>query len=337
MAGKVLFPDEAGEVKYRGVTWGYIGDHESFEELGYPHHANNQFCAECGCEQTTRDNPDNPMAWNYFGRGCAWPGTRGAAVRWRNPLMDIIGFCQAMMLHDVLHNLDQGVTLHVIGNILFYYSYYKPGAPADNFQALAQRLQELYVEDGVSDRINMFKLSALASVTCPFAEYPLLHHAKAAETRHLAPVLLKLVEEKMAGGGATLEEQHQRLCLDMLCRIYSVICNGGVILSDAEARQLQDCVWVLNAEYSWLARNAFEHRRLMWSQVPKFHFLYHLGVQSRWLNPLMSWTYSAESFVGKISRIGLACSRGTASTKVGSSVLEKWLVAYFMLLTRLNV
>ena len=258
-------------------------------------------------------------------------------MRWRNPLMDIIGFCTAMMLHDVLHNLDQGVALHVIGNILFYYSYYKPGAPADNFQALAQRLQEIYVEDRVRERISMFKLSALNNVNSPMADYPKLHHAKAAETRHLAPVLLKLVEELIASsGGASLEEQHQRLCLDMLCRIYSIICNGGVILSDREADQLQEAIWVFNAEYSWLARNAFEHRRLMWSQVPKHHFLYHLGVQSRWLNALMAWTYSAESFVGKISKIGLACSRGTAATKVGSSVLEKWLVAYYMLLTRLN-
>ena len=41
--------------------------------------------------------------------------------------------------------------------------------------------------------------------------------------------------------------------------------------------------------------------------VPKFHYLWHIGAQSEFINPRICWTYSNEDWVGRLAVIGESC------------------------------
>ena len=71
--------------------------------------------------------------------------------------------------------------------------------------------------------------------------------------------------------------------------------------------------------YTWLSNLALREGRTVFSVVPKFHYMCHLCQQARIINPRWTWCYGGEDFVGRISRLGHACLRGTASFKVGAA------------------
>ncbi len=67
---------------------------------------------------------------------------------------------------------------------------------------------------------------------------------------------------------------------------------------------------------------------MSWHQVPKFHFLEHLSLQSRFQNPKWSWTYTDEDFMGIMKDVAEACTVATPWDQVVPKVCEKWRLGY---------
>eukprot|EP00969_Alexandrium_andersonii_P339407 15002682-Alexandrium_andersonii.AAC.1 len=131
----------------------------------------------------------------------------------------------------------------------------------------------------------------------PHQDFPCLHGCKAAETRHLAPGVLKLAVEWDTGAPA---ERHRTLCLKALVSIYRWVDTTDMFPTPAEARALTGHIQNLLAHYSWLARAALEENKYLWSIVPKFHFCHHWGQQAEFMNPRFFWTYMSEDYVGVV-------------------------------------
>ena len=62
----------------------------------------------------------------------------------------------------------------------------------------------------------------------------------------------------------------------------------------------------------------------MFHEVPKFHWLQHIKLQSRFVNPRLSWCYADEDFMGIMKKMSMKCLAGTAATKVAAKIVERW-------------
>ena len=63
-------------------------------------------------------------------------------------------------------------------------------------------------------------------------------------------------------------------------------------------------------DYSLLANMADREKKLLFSVTPKFHWLWHLGDRSQYLNPRKGNTMMDGDFVGQSKDIVAACASG---------------------------
>ena len=76
--------------------------------------------------------------------------------------------------------------------------------------------------------------------------------------------------------------------------------------------------------YSLLANWADDQGVLLFSMVPKFQWLWHLGHKAKYLSPRKGNCMIDEDFVGVCKEIVRSCAHGTTSHKVPHSFCEKY-------------
>ena len=119
---------------------------------------------------------------------------------------------------------------------------------------------------------------------------------KAAETRYMVPIVLKILESNVP-----LDTDHLRLrynCFKFLARVYEMIndwdANSPPIFADAVTRHLLLYV-ELNQQHNPDNQGAF------WRLYPKHHLFAHFaGVEE---NPRNHWLYHMESQIGDAAKI----------------------------------
>ena len=74
--------------------------------------------------------------------------------------------------------------------------------------------------------------------------------------------------------------------------------------------------------YTMQANKADEDALCLWNMTPKWHWLYHLGEKSVYLNPRISCCMVDEDFVGQLKVIVAASAQGTAMHRVPEKVAE---------------
>ena len=60
-----------------------------------------------------------------------------------------------------------------------------------------------------------------------------------------------------------------------------------------------------------------------WGTTIKFHMMLHIGIQARWLNPRLGWTYIDEDFMGLLKALGESCAPGTPAFKLVLKIVRK--------------
>ena len=70
-----------------------------------------------------------------------------------------------------------------------------------------------------------------------------------------------------------------------IVNVYSWLDRVDMTPSDDEADNLKMYVSTFLTQYSWLAQDAWSRRENLWSEVPKFHMLYHWMQQGTFMNP----------------------------------------------------
>ena len=78
------------------------------------------------------------------------------------------------------------------------------------------------------------------------------------------------------------------------------------------------------AFYSSLTRSAKSQQVFRWNLTPKFHQLWHMGLEAELLNPRMVWNYCCEDWVGRISTIGVSSRYSQVAARRSKAVCEKW-------------
>ena len=165
----------------------------------------------------------------------------------------------------------------------------------------------------------------------PYADYPHLSGVKAAEARSLVKAVEVLAAEHL---GPEPQQRHRHLALKNLVAFYNIIEQGGFYLG-AQVRPTQEAANNFLLHYSWLAKDAMKRGLLLWSVVPKHHFMAHMCLQGEFENPKQFGVYSGESFVGQMSKVGRLCLPGKAMHEVARFFFERCRIGARVCLTRL--
>ena len=83
-----------------------------------------------------------------------------------------------------------------------------------------------------------------------------------------------------------------------------------------------------------LKREMEHQERKLYHIVPKHHMAQHLGDNFLYMNPKYHWTFKAEDFVGKISKLAHSCSFGVGKHKLSAKLMQKYRIMVHLALTR---
>ena len=147
-----------------------------------PHHGSDKFCWLCEADRS------DERSWTNFSAepGAHWmccPRPRQYFIDNPNDhlVYKIWGLTPMALALDALHILDLGVFGHVVANVCHTIVF--DGAPGNRHEKMAElsrRLQELYEQYNITNRVQKFGLKIFLDKTdAPFASYPALHKCKA--------------------------------------------------------------------------------------------------------------------------------------------------------------
>ena len=291
-----------------------------------------RFCWLCKC---CREEGD--FQWNDFREGIQWkaepktPQEHLDHPPCNHPYMRIKGFSAHTYRLDVCHISDvHGVMGHLAGNVLKELVYDQlPSTPAINLRTVYNRIEELYKDFGIVDRVTNLTLNMFVDPKGVSTSYPNLS-AKAAETKHLNKVLLQLCVENHRG---TEHDDHRLAACQGMCHFYAATQTAAPHLQDSEVALMKRGINMFLSHYQWLSAEAFGNNTFQYNVVPKFHFFYHLGEQGEFENPRLSSCYKMEDFIGKICAMAHACCCGTKTHAIPWKVGEKYICLIHLRLT----
>ena len=292
---------------------------------------------------------DVPVApWNDLAATAEWRATvwRIAALwlafhgglRNVHPLFLLPGVSILNVMADVMHILDLGVSHYVIGNVLFqlcYYAKYFPLAPTPQarLDALFERIVVHYRGNGTPSQLQHLTLAMFCNPNGPNASQPrLTTRVKAAETRHLVPILAAVFE--VVHDSTDAIDVCILLVLNSLSACYLIMDEQDYQMSPDAIAAFQRHVDTLLEEYRRLTHWAVSNDLFRWHEVPKFHYAWHIADQAAGGNPRFAWNYSDEDFMGKLQDICEHCTQATPPVKVVVKLLEKWVYGVALLLCR---
>ena len=300
LAGKPLT-----EQGFRFYVWNYLGDFEYYANtLKLPHRNRKAFCWLCDANRTCKhkspwDFRDQPSWHLHDSRGLKESHPSSHPLLTKIPGC-VVGYRPCI---DILHTLDLGVSQRLCGSVLHTWCYQEACDKAMAAKSMRQtwnQIQDKYKSMKVSERFTNIFLSQFSNVDHPWSQAPLLK-GKAAEIRHLVPVLASVAWDKAKETGG-LKESHIAECLHHLPIFYDIVANADFFMtedeSDAALHAMQRCL----QHYVWLQAHVAQD--CVFQLVPKFHWAYHLAQMCKYQNPKTFWTYRQESWVGSMATSG---------------------------------
>lgn len=168
-----------------------------------------------------------------------------------------------------------------------------PGSPAVNLDQVWAHICQYYTDNHVATQFSQIRVDSFYETN----SYPELKD-KGAEVKDLVPALLFVWLQFMDIG----TESH-RSVKDMLegkCLMQDILSNNKeeMFLPTPDAQLSAKTISEVLIKCSLLASIADEGKLLLWNITPKFHYLFHLGQEARYLNPRKGCTFLDESWMG---------------------------------------
>lgn len=311
------------------VLWAFLADLDYFQkDLGLAAHASHSPCFLCQGNKTT-------IPYNDFGINALWKNTSPTLPGTDHVIMRVPGMTLWHFALDMLHVLEYGGAAHAIANIFFQivYGNLRRMPRADACAKLWLQLQLLYEEFNIphDHQLREFALKNFTDPDRPNLTYPLMRFCKAAEIKGLVKPAARLAEMYNDG---TADSKHRVLMMANLAKVYSTIAEADMRLTSDQFNTLDGAMDRFLLHYSFLGKGAFDANLNLYSFVPKFHYMYHMIQQARFLNPRFVTCYSGEDYVGKVSQLGHTCLYGTASFRLSHAMFHKYRQAMYITFTR---
>ena len=227
-------------------------------------------------------------------------------------LWDTCGLKLEHVSLDLMHVGDLGILLVLFGNVFFELFQAcgglvtKPEAMMSDLLALIKSASKAIGQD--RPPINAFKFSMLKDK----AKAPVLK-LKAAESRHMLPVLLYILENYFIQD--TAHKIARYTCVKKIALFYEEMRKPDTFFDGVRAAKLAREHLILYADLGRHARESLDHQRtgfLMWRWIPKHHLFSHFEQQVfRLGSPAGNWCYWDESAIGECARVAESCHSKT--------------------------
>ena len=218
--------------------------------------------------------------------------------------------------------MDLGVTLHILGNIMWHSvveQHWGANNIDDNVALLEMDLRKWEKRTRSEHKLQGSLTKERLRNSSGFPKLK----AKGAQSRHLAPYALHLALEMDDGTDSS------RLIVavaQLLVEFYDLLAGASEFFTQTVAEKFH-CVcfnmMLIYAELSVLAANSDVKA---WKFIPKMHLLQHLPRQADMRgNPSYSWCYADEDLVG----MAIDIAQGSHWSTVEVTALVKWLICCF--------
>ena len=204
-----------------------------------------------------------------------------------------------------------------------------PHSPQKNLDTIWATITAYYSSRGVATPYTNLSLNFFSEPKSPWAHYPKLA-GRGAEIKdivapleatwalHVGTAKLKIGEDATQGVSAALGH---------LLNMQDILSTHAddTFLPRRVAKTFQSETLSFLQRYSLLCNWADDAKLLLFSMVPKFHWLFHLADRAFWLNPRRGNTFIDEDFVGRMKSIVASCANGTAAHLVPTRFFEKYI------------
>ena len=309
----------------RGVPLGFKamlqqcrGDWMWYKELfSFPSWKATRICWKCEATQENYKNFKNNAPWR---KNRLTPLRFFANMRSQgfepSPLFSAIGFTLCMVMIDVLHCMDLGVSQDILGNI-----FWEAMPVVCSGRSHKAQVHELWGR--IREYNEEFKpTTVLQGLTVEMVKTrgkaPKLR-AKGAETRHLVPFGVLLAGELHKTLGTTRTES----ILKVATMLFDLYCLFAVRPVDHKA--IADTCQRLCLMYATLG-DGTDDTQASWRVKPKFHMMCELCEYQveTFGSPEEFWAYADESFVGFVAEFSERRGGGTFASTACENVLNRF-------------
>jgi hypothetical protein len=332
---------------YCGVMWLFKSDAEYHHVyMNLPGHWSSHYpCATCQAENIIAKGPSDPMHHLNLAATNTWPDTMMLSMvtyfAWctarEKPVHLLLrprseggmGLHLMVFFKDALHCVDLGTCPHTLGSTLWLLCYTDMlfvGEPLKAITQAAHEVSEIYSRDHTSTQFNGLSLDLLTDPGSPLGGTAFLG-GKAAENRHLAPVVLEVWNKHKRATGF---DMHVALTLQSLCEVYAKLDHRDelnrvpVDFAPAACAEFRNDIESFLTHYMYLRSVAEANEWPIFHAVSKFHSMWHMGFEAQCIHLALARVYANEDFVGKSTVVGFSVRHAVPAAARSTAVTEKF-------------
>ena len=184
-------------------------------------------------------------------------------------------------------------------------------------------MQRHYQENQISVQYTSLSISSFCKEASPDEHYPVLK-GKGGEICHVVGPILDAWSSL-----APVGVPHKRLIQEVLTHqleLQQILHDhrDEYFLPAPEVIAFRRHINLFSRKYQQLAAEADAQAQLLWNQPTKFHWLWHLGERSQYLNPRRGNTMLDEDYVGRMKTLIQSCSAGTELDQMPVKAIETY-------------
>jgi hypothetical protein len=224
---------------------------------------------------------------------------------------------------DELHALHLGTSQCLLGSILWLLVFRRLGnSAAENMNTIWSDILEKYKFFGITDQFSGVTISSFTEATRRGENYPRLK-GKGGEVKHL---MLPLTEVWKKYCNKSMHDKHALSCLEFMNDIHQILDNHkhDMFFSDENVDSFVMVTDRVLQTYSVLANEATARGELLFSVVPKFHWLWHLANRSQHLNPRRVSCFIDEDVFKHVKKLASSCCESNALHLVPGQLILKY-------------
>ena len=320
---------------FRGTLWSILGDLDYFQKI--LHLPNSTLargpCPLCRCKGA------GDTTWYDFRPTAPWRGLLWTAAEWRawdqrsrSPLFSMPGFSPHLIALDWLHCKYLGHDMLVYGSVLsLLVRHVIAGDPLENLKLIWADIQQYYKDFNVPSRFRY--LNRLSMFERKAGQYPKLR-GKGAEIKYLCGPMWHVWNK--------YHKPHLRvhrqilLYLKMNNELEDILITYKhelALPSDVADTFANTCTGMLLV-LSTVAEHFIGER--LFSLTQKSHFLQHISLLARYLNPRLTWCFMGEDMQRKLSNLGKACVSGQRPGQTIGKMMLRYRVGLHLLFEELQ-
>lgn len=275
-------------------------------------------------------NKEKPMWPTNFNKNAPWKKMQHTASEWRaqsravqHPLFAIFIFLTMLNVEaDELHILYLGIHQYFLGSILWLMTYkYFTGPLENRIQSIWILILNQYRLQGTDHQFTHMGVSSFLDPQKPTRKFPRLK-GRGAEIKGLVDPLLAVWNNVRTASAHDKCVTHALEALSCMQRILDEH-KYDLFFTPAASQEFIRQTDAFLLDYSWLGVQADSRSELLFSGVPKLHWLWHMADRSLFLNPRRVACFTGEDFVKHMKKIAVKSSAGTALHKIPLTVMQK--------------